>query len=109
MKTLLFEGPSAFLVPEPEADPVPRGEPFTCSDERAEEHLTSPHYRCSEVGDLADKTRSELDKLAAEAGVEDPGSLRTKDDVIEAIAAVETKEPEAAEGEGPDTNSDKEE
>lgn len=90
MKTLRFNGPSAYLVPDPDEDPVARDETFTTTDQRALEHLTSPHYDCSEVG-KADPSREELDELARKAGVESPEDLPNKDAVIEA-----TKESEAA-------------
>jgi hypothetical protein len=40
-------------------------------------------------GGLSKHTRAELDEIAAEAGVENPADLGTKDDVIEAIKAAQ--------------------
>lgn len=47
------------------------------------------HKKVDDTEDLGKRKRDELNKLAADAGVEDPGSLPNKDAVIE---AVETRE-----------------
>lgn len=84
-----------------DSDPVKGGEEFDCPEEQAEELLTSPHFDVTEVAsDLHKLKREQLNKLAEEAGVQNPGSLRTKDAVI---AAIENQP--AADGEGQNDNS----
>lgn len=75
---------------------VPDGGEFTVSAERAAELLRRPDVvEAHAAVDLPRLTRSELDQIAAEAGVEAPESLPNKDAVIAAI-----QESEAREGDG---------
>lgn len=94
MKTLRYLAPVRnILRPEgPEGPVVHGGGTWTCPNDRAEEHLTSPHYDVEEVGG-GSKSRAELNDLAAQAGVDDPETLPNKDAVIAAIENPEsTKE-----------------
>ncbi|MGH3029275.1 MAG: Rho termination factor N-terminal domain-containing protein [Gaiellaceae bacterium] len=81
------------------------------SDEIAEEMLTNPYTACSEVdpvefaaereADLSKRTRTELEDLAEQAGVENPSGLPNKPAVIAAIEEAEADlgdEPTSGEG-----------
>lgn len=89
MKTLTFQGG---LNPDDTFEyqsgkSVKRGEQFTVSDGLALELLTNPAYAplIAEVEQELNKlSRSKLDELAAEVGL-DPEAYKTKDELVAAI------------------------
>lgn len=98
MKILLFDAPSNHILID-EGREIHGGSEFAVEDERAEDLLTQMHVSVREVptpDDLMELKRSQLNEIAAEAGVTDPDKLPNKEAVIDAL-----RNPSAAEdGEG---------
>lgn len=97
MKRLTWTGGGRLLE---DGEYYQTGESFETTDDRAAELLANPHVSVEIAhGDYAHLTRDELNELARKAGVSDPESLRTKQDVIDALVEP-THEAEADSGEG---------
>jgi hypothetical protein len=92
VKTLTFNAPAHHTLVV-DGERVQGGQDFTVADDRAEQLLADPHVAIAQAAnELSKLTRERLNELAAEAGVEDPGSLPNKDAVI---AALEDQSPTA--------------
>lgn len=95
MIRLVYEAAGRQILLE-DGERIPAGGKFTVSDERAAQLLADPliPVRIAD-GDLRHLQRSELDELAADAGVPEPEDLPNKAAVIAAL----TSQREADSGE----------
>lgn len=104
MKTLKFNAPAHHTLVEDDEE-VAGGETFKVTDERALELLTQPGIDVSEVG-ASKRTRDEWNKLAREAGVEDPEKLPNIPAVEAAIEEAKENQPGAESGDGQTTEQE---